>query len=94
MEIKNEIVIRTITAFVSVDKDGNEGVIGQLMPDGKWMPFICADETRIQTLLPFAIEVSRMTKIPFKILQFGTRTDLTEKYTKEYNDAIRNARQN
>lgn len=93
MDIQN-IVISSITAFVSIDKDGNEVVIGQLMPDGAWMPFICADEARIAFILPLAIEVSRMTKVPFKIVQFGSRVDLTEKVTHEFNDAIRKAKLN
>ncbi len=39
--------IITIHAFIAEDKDGTEGIIGEVMPSGQWMPFICADEERL-----------------------------------------------
>lgn len=79
MDIKNKLVISTVTAFVSVDKDGNEGIIGQLTNAG-WMPFVCADEERIKSLLPLAVDLEKATGIPFRILQFSTKEDVTIKY--------------
>lgn len=79
MDVKNKLVIETITAFVSVDKDGNEGVIAQML-GGAWTPFVCADPQRIDSILPLALELKKITGVPFKILQFSTREDITAKY--------------
>lgn len=73
------MVIKTITAIVSVDKDGNEGIIGQKL-GADWMPFVFADPNKIHLVLPMANEMTRQTGIPFKILQFSTREDVTEKF--------------
>lgn len=86
--------IISITAFTSVDKDGVEGVLGQVMPDGSWMPFIFSDPVNVALMLPVAIDMCRMTKIPFKIVQFNRWQDLTEKYKNEYNDQIKKAKLN
>ena len=79
IDIKNKLVIETITVFVTVDKDGNEGLIAQKFGDN-WMPFVCADPERIESLLPIAIAMKKQTGIPFKILKFSTREDVTSKY--------------
>jgi hypothetical protein len=71
--------IETITAFVSVDKDGEEGIIGQLI-DGAWMPFVCADEERFNRIFPMCKEFCEKTGVKFKILRFSTRTDITSEY--------------
>ena len=71
--------IETITAFVSVGKDGEEGVIGQLMGD-HWMPFVCADEKRVEQILPICKDLCDRTGVEFKILRFSTRTDVTKEY--------------
>jgi hypothetical protein len=73
--------IKTVTAFVAIDeKNGDEGVLGIFTGSG-WMPLICADETRIQQMLPIAKDVCRREKKKFRILQFSVREDVTEKYT-------------
>lgn len=90
----DKILIESVTAFTSTDADGVEGVLGQVMPDGSWMPFIFADPVNVALMLPVAINMSRMTKIPFRIIQFTGREDLTEKYTREYNEAIQKAKLN
>lgn len=99
MDIKNKMVIQTITAFVSVDADGNEGIIGQQMPQPTppftaWMPFIFADPANARRIMPIAIDIYQRTKVPFKVIQFETRVDMTQKYTNEYNEEIRNAKLN
>lgn len=83
IDIKNDIVISTVTAFVSVDKDGNEGVIGMMSSMG-WVPFVCADEKRIASLYPHAKELSKASGIPFKVLQFSTRTDITNEIKEKF----------
>ncbi len=83
MNIKNKVKMLQITVFVSVDADGNEGIIGQLIND-KWMPFVIGDDSdeKIKRLLSLAVRLKNQTGIPFKILKFTTREDITEKFYK------------
>lgn len=60
----NYLVISKLTAFVSVDKDGNEGVMGMIM-GGVSTPFIGADEEIIFKLYPLAKEMSEKHKSSF-----------------------------
>lgn len=69
--------IKTITAFVAIGNDGEEGVMGQLVQN-VMMPFVCADEIRLQILLPLALKISKDSGIPFRVLQFSTRSDITD----------------
>lgn len=73
----NYQVISKVTAFVSVDKDGNEGVMGMNTSMG-WMPFIGADEERLTQLYPIAKEMSEKFNVPFKVIQLTNRYDITE----------------
>lgn len=70
------MVIQQLTVFVSVDKEGNEGVIGQIMGN-TFMPFVCADPERVKSLLPLAMAMSKNNGIPFKILKFTNREEIT-----------------
>jgi hypothetical protein len=70
--------IKTIHAFIATEDDGTEGVIGQLMPDGVFMPFVCADAERVKLLRPFAAEIARMSNKPVKLARFSVREDLED----------------
>lgn len=59
--MKNTLKIKTLHAFISEDKDGNEGVIGQLMPDNTWVAFVAADQARINSLYPLAQRMAAKT---------------------------------
>lgn len=67
--------IKTIHAFIAEDKDGTEGVIGQYTPNG-WMPFVCADETRVESLRPIAQQIAKTTNHKIKLCRFSIREDL------------------
>lgn len=69
--------IKTIHAFISIDQDDEEGVIGQLMPDGTWMPLICADEERLLSIRPMAEKIAQ-TGIKVKLVRFTQREDVEE----------------
>jgi hypothetical protein len=76
----SDFKIKTVTAFVAIDEnDGDEGVMAFFDGAG-WMPLICADEARIQSMLPLAKDVCRRSRKKFRIIQFTTREDVTEKY--------------
>lgn len=64
-DIKNKIVYKTMNAIVTVDKDGNEGVMGQQIGDA-WYPFIFGDEAMIKKVLPLAMEIQNNTVLILK----------------------------
>lgn len=68
--------IKEIHAFIATEDDGTEGVIGQLMPDGVFMPFVCADSERVKQLRPFAKNIAKISKKTVKLIRFSVREDL------------------
>lgn len=76
-----EKTISTITAYIAVDNDGQEGIMGAQMGDGMFMPLVGADEARMMEYYPVAVKISELSghKLPFKILQFSNVEDITEK---------------
>lgn len=72
----NTLRIEQITAYVCVDVDGNEGIAGVLAPDGTWMPLVCADEARVQSLRPVAEQLARATGTAIRVVRFGVREEL------------------
>jgi hypothetical protein len=68
-------IIKELSAFISVDKHGNEGIIAHCI-NGVWHPMICADQARIEQWRPIAIEIANHTKSTVKLIRLTTRTDL------------------
>lgn len=80
----SNFVITKVTAFVAIDpKDGDEGVIGFLSDSG-WMPLVCADEARIQQMLPIAEELKATSGKDYRIIQFSVREDVTDQVKEKY----------
>jgi hypothetical protein len=75
--------IETITAYIAVDENGDEGVIGMYTPAG-WMPFIGADEDRMNSLFPRAVEICAAGGRQFKVLRFSQMTDITEELKQQF----------
>lgn len=76
----NILKINEMYAFVSVD-EGGEGVVGMTVRMyGKevFMPFVCADKARVESLRPKAFEISKMSGKSIKLLKFSTREVLEE----------------
>lgn len=69
------LVIDSISAWVSRDEEGNEGICGFNSPLG-WMPMIAADEERLKSLRPFAEDVARTTGRPVYRVQFYLRREV------------------
>jgi hypothetical protein len=67
--------ITSVTAFLSVGDDDEEGVIG-IQLDGAWFPLVMADEERLRQMRPYAEEVARQTKRPVRLVRFETRTEV------------------
>ena len=77
--------IESLTAFIAIDKDGDEGLIGIPAPgSGAFcMPAVAADEERVKAIYPIVKDfMDRMGK-EFRVIRLETRTDVTKDYEKE-----------
>lgn len=72
MRLKNNrfLKITEIFAFVSKDKNGNEGIMGAMMNNGTWMPLIGADQERVDSLIPVADKIKQITGMDYEIRYF------------------------
>lgn len=70
--------IDKIWAFLSVDKDGNEGVCAAPMQGLGCVPLIASDQARVESLMPLAQMLARMSGMTIKLVEFSVRTELTE----------------
>lgn len=69
--------IDKVFMFVSVDKDGNEGVCAApLWPGGDPIPMIAADEARLKNLIPLAEQLSKLTGMTIRLIRLHTREEL------------------
>lgn len=68
--------ITELFAFVAVDHDGDEGVIGFRHPSGDWLPLVGADMERIESLKPFAMKTAAASGKPVKLLRFKVREEI------------------
>lgn len=72
--------ISELYAFVSVD-EGGEGVIGQTVTMcGRevFMPFVCADKERMESLKPMAQRIAEFGKKKVKLIRLTNREELEE----------------
>jgi hypothetical protein len=77
--------IQTITAFVGVDEEGSEGLVGFFDPELRtWVPLVCADEKRVESMYKLAVQVMEPLNKPFRVLQFSTRADISEETKAKY----------
>jgi hypothetical protein len=71
MNSSNYLRINEIYAFCSIDKDGNEGVVGMQIA-GSWMPFVCADVARVDSLRPHAVKIAKASNMKIRLKKFST----------------------
>ena len=76
-----KLKIEKMYAFVA-ENDDFEGVMA-FKSGNIWMPMVGADFKRIDSLLPIAQELSKVSGQNFRILQFDNRIDVTEQYIKK-----------
>lgn len=72
--------INEVYVFVAQDEDG-EGIFAHstyFNGDHVFMPFVCADKERMQSLKPFAKKVSKEHNKKIKIVKFSVREDVEE----------------
>ena len=71
--------INEVWAYVSEDEKGNEGICGWLDEKTKqWLPMVCADKDRLESLRVLAIMIAKQTNKKIKIVKFSTREDVEE----------------
>ena len=75
--------IKTVTVFVAIDENNEEGVMG-FKSDMGWMPLVCADEERIRKVFPIAEQIKKASGKDYRVLQFSVRTDVTDEIKKKY----------
>lgn len=70
--------ITTLHAFIATEPDGTEGIVGALLPNGTWSPFIGADQARVESLRPVAQEIQKRAGCPMVLAKFSVREDIEE----------------
>jgi len=75
--MKGQLRIETISAFIVVDDDGSEGILGTWTPGG-WTPLVGADEARIKSLEPIVQKWATELKKTITLAQFSIRTDIKQ----------------
>jgi hypothetical protein len=69
--------IKSISAFISVGSDDEEGIIGApIGPSGGWVPLIAADEARLLSLMPLATQIASTQGIRIKLIRFTHREEV------------------
>lgn len=70
--------ITELYAFVSVD-EGGEGLIGHTMHVGgrsTFMPFVCSDKDRMESLKPLAKQIARDHNKKVRLIRLSVREEL------------------
>jgi uncharacterized Zn finger protein (UPF0148 family) len=73
---KNFNKLNEMFAFVSVDQDGNEGVITMRGPNNMALPMVTSESSLVDKLKPKAKEIEKSIKMKVKLLKFTTRTEI------------------
>lgn len=79
----NGFKINSLTAYVSVLPDGDEGVMGKRMGN-VYMPLIGADEKRLKEYFPIAKKIADAEGCSFRVLRFDLVEDITEEVKAKY----------
>lgn len=72
--------IDELYVFISSDKTG-EGVVGHtvtLMGDRIFMPFVCADKERMESLKPLAKKIAKESGKKVKLIRLSVREEIEE----------------
>lgn len=69
--------IEVIYAFIAEEGPNDEGVVAAKI-GGVWMPLVCADMERVESVEPLAKRIAQATKQKITLAKFEKRTDLRE----------------
>jgi hypothetical protein len=75
MVAKGGFRIGEVHAYLVVGESGDEGIAAYHTGTG-WMPMICADKARIDSLRPMVEALARETGQAVRLVKFATRTDV------------------
>jgi hypothetical protein len=64
-------------AFISSDATG-EGVCAMTHTSGYWLPMICADMLRVESLMPVARALATQTNKKIKLIKLTVREEIME----------------
>jgi hypothetical protein len=59
--------------YVSIDSDGNEGVVGSYVPGSGWVPLMATDPQRLELIRPMALAVARQSGMRIRLVKFSSR---------------------
>lgn len=68
--------ITEVHIFAAIGDDGEEGIIGMTTPGGIFMPFVCADATRVADMRPHAIQIGKATNRTINLIRLSVREDV------------------
>jgi predicted pyridoxine 5'-phosphate oxidase superfamily flavin-nucleotide-binding protein len=68
--------IDALWAFISVDKDGHEGVIAAPLGNMGTVPLVAADEARLQSLMPIARQICDALGTTVRLIKLTTREEI------------------
>ena len=72
-EIARDLAIESITAYLSIDSHGSEGILCAEIRPAVIMPLIGADEERIKSLKSIAEDIKHLTGVDYRIVKFTNR---------------------
>jgi len=80
-------VVDELFAFVSIDEDGDEGVIAvQLTTSDTMMPLVAADLMRVQEMIPFAEAIREQTGHTYKLKHFTLLGEVSDEYLEQFTE--------
>jgi hypothetical protein len=77
MEKNTLLRIDKIWAAISVDEEGNEGLVGFYSAQTKgWMPLVAADEARLVNVKEMAQKIARKQQCLVRLIELSTRVEI------------------
>jgi hypothetical protein len=69
--------VKEVWALTHIDNNGEEGIVGMLMGN-QWMPFVCADKKRLDSMLPEAKSIAKATGKKIRLIKLSELTVVSE----------------
>lgn len=71
--------ITSVSAFISIGEDDEEGIVGAPIGQyGEMLPLIAADEERLRELMPLAADIALATGWNIKLIRFTQREEVMD----------------
>jgi hypothetical protein len=66
----NEAKIQRLYAFMSIDKDGNNGIVASILPGLGSTPLVTGSRTAVDLMIPVAQRVAKKTGVTIGLFAF------------------------